>query len=76
MTKRLPLPKRFNVAMTEEAYANLRKLHDEFGYGNNYLLTFLLENFEDVIDRTAYDNMMAAMKEEYGAPAPSGMKKA
>ena len=73
--KRLPLPKRFNVAMTDAAYANLRKLNDELGWGNNYLLTFILENFEDMIDRKKFDQVMAGIREEYGAPAPGGMKK-
>ena len=73
--KRLPLPKRFSVAMTDEAYAKLRKLHEELGWGNNYLLTFLLENFDEIIDRKKFDKVMADIKEEYGAPAPGGMKK-
>lgn len=44
--KRLPLPKRFSAALTEEAYAKLRRLSEEWHYGNNYLLTILLENFD------------------------------
>jgi len=44
--KRLPLPKRFNAAMTEEAYARLRALNADYGLGNNYLLTVLLENLD------------------------------
>lgn len=73
--KRYPLPKRFNVALSETAYANLRKLNDEFHYGNNYLLTVLLENLEDVTDRGALERAFAEFAEEYGAPAPGGMKK-
>ena len=75
MTKRLPLPKRFNVAMTDAAYANLRKLNEEFGYGNNYLLTFILENFEAIIDRPKFDQVMAGVIEEYGAPGGMAGKK-
>ena len=46
--KRFPLPKRFNVAMSEDAYRQLRALNAKYGYGNNYLLTILLENFEQI----------------------------
>ena len=28
--KRLPLPKRFNAGLTEEAYARLRQLNDSY----------------------------------------------
>ncbi|MEL6680103.1 MAG: hypothetical protein AAFQ51_15465 [Pseudomonadota bacterium] len=68
MAKRLPLPKRFNAAMTEEAYARLRALNDEYGLGNNYLLTVLLTRLDDFADeaklRAAFDDFIA----EYGAP--------
>ncbi len=72
--KRYPLPKRFNVALSETAYANLRKLNERFHYGNNYLLTILLENLEDVTDREALEKAFADFAAEYGAPAPGGMK--
>lgn len=45
-----PLDKRFNVGMTAAAYANLRKLAEESGLGNNYVLTLLLEDMERTID--------------------------
>lgn len=66
--KRLPLPKRFNVALTEDAYARLRALNEDWGLGNNYLLVVLLENLDDIADpgdlRAAYERFLA----EYGAP--------
>jgi len=49
-----PLPKRFNVAMTDEAYANLRVLAEESGLSNNYVLTVLLEEMDRTIDRGAF----------------------
>jgi len=49
-----PLPKRFSVALTEEAYANLRALATETGLGNNYVLTVLLEDMDRTIDRDAF----------------------
>ena len=33
--KRFPLPKRFNVALSEQAYENLRALNEKYHYGNN-----------------------------------------
>ena len=72
MPKRLPLPKRFNAAMTKEAYARLRALNVDYGLGNNYLLTVLLENLDAYADeaklRQVFDDFIA----EYGAPAERG----
>ena len=68
MANRLPLPKRFNTALTEEAYATLRDLNADYGLSNNYLLTVLLERLDDYADRAklaaAFDDFIA----EYGAP--------
>ncbi|MXU65386.1 DUF3105 domain-containing protein [Oceanomicrobium pacificus] len=75
MAKRLPLPKRFNAALTEDAYARLRSLNAEYGLGNNYLLVVLLEG----LDRYADDDQLRKVFEdfiaEYGAPKPGEMKK-
>ncbi len=72
MARRLPLPKRFNAGLTEEAYDRLRSLNAEFGLGNNYLLCVLLERLDDYADqeklRAAFEDFIA----EYGAPPPSG----
>ena len=73
--KRYPLPKRFNIALSEKAYENLRGLNEKYHYGNNYLLTILLENLEEVTDATALEKVFAAFREEYGAPASAGMTK-
>ena len=66
--KRYPLPKRFNTALSEKAYANLRALNDRYRYGNNYLLTVLLENIEEIADATALEQAFTRFQEEYGAP--------
>lgn len=67
--KRYPLPKRFNAALSEAAYARLRALNDRYGLGNNYLLVVLLEKLDDYADadslHKAFDDFIA----EYGAPA-------
>ncbi|MEM6488516.1 MAG: hypothetical protein AAF677_09675 [Pseudomonadota bacterium] len=66
--KRLPLPKRFNAALTEEAYASLRALNERYGLGNNYLLTVLLERLDDIAEPEALDGAFRAFIAEYGAP--------
>ena len=73
--KRYPLPKRFSAALSEKAYENLRALNAKYHYGNNYLLTILLENFDVITDNDAVERVFAEFKAEYGAPAPGGMKK-
>jgi hypothetical protein len=60
-----PLPKRFNLALTEEAYANLRVLAEETGLGNNYVLTVLLEEMDRTIDRKAFSEAAAEMIERH-----------
>ena len=67
--KRYPLPKRFNAALSEKAYARLRKLNERYHYGNNYLLTVMLENFDSIVDESAVDKVFADFAAEYGAPA-------
>ena len=71
--KRYPLPKRFAAALSEPAYARLRALNAAWGLGNNYLLTVLLENLDDIADDTALRRAFETFIAEYGAPA-DGMK--
>lgn len=73
--KRYPLPKRFSAALSEKAYENLRELNAKYHYGNNYLLTILLENFDAITDAEAVARVFADFKAEYGAPAAGGMKR-
>ena len=73
--KRYPLPKRFSAALSEKAYENLRALNARYHYGNNYLLTILLENYDTIIDKDAAEQVFADFEAEFGAPAPGGMKK-
>lgn len=71
MAKRLALPKRFSCAVTEKAYSRLRDLNAEYGFGNNYCMTFLLENLDRIADRKELDAVFREMTQEYGAP-PKG----
>lgn len=68
-TKRYPLPKRFNAALSEVAYARLRDLNAAYGLGNNYLLVVLLENLDRYADPAALDRAFADFIAEHGAPA-------
>ena len=72
--KKYPLPKRFNAALSEKAYEQLRALNEKYHFGNNYLLTVLLENFESIADLKAVERAFSAFAEEYGAPAADRMK--
>ena len=74
MPKRCPLPKRFQAALSEKAYARLRALNERWGLGNNYLLVVLLEHLDDYADVEALDRAFADFIAEYGAPSP-GMDK-
>ncbi len=73
--KKYPLPKRFSVALSEEAYAQLRALNATYRYGNNYLLTVILENFDEIADSDAVEKAFADFKKDFGAPTGSGMKR-
>ncbi len=72
--KRYPLPKRFNAALSEAAYARLRALNERYGLGNNYLLVVLLERLDDFADADALDRAFRDFIAEYGAPAPNQEK--
>ncbi len=75
MGKRLPLTVRRSMNLTEPAYERLRSLNAEYGLGNNYLLTVLLEHLDDYADADKLALVFREFIDEYGAPAPGGMKK-
>ncbi|HSG95866.1 MAG TPA: hypothetical protein VLA28_10115 [Afifellaceae bacterium] len=66
--KRLPLPRRFNAALTEKAYIRLRALNARYGLSNNYLLTVLLERLDDYVDEKKLAAAFDAFIAEFGAP--------
>ncbi|MCY6381119.1 hypothetical protein [Hoeflea prorocentri] len=67
--KRLPLPKRFSAALTDDAYGRLRRLNDQWALGNNYLLVVLLENLDRFADPQKLDAVFREFIDEYGAPS-------
>lgn len=66
--KRLPLPVKRSLALTEAAYDRLRALNETYGLGNNYLLAVLLENLDDIADADRLDAVYRSFIDEYGAP--------
>ncbi|MEL7487269.1 MAG: hypothetical protein AAGJ87_08650 [Pseudomonadota bacterium] len=58
---RKPLPKRFSASMSEEAYAELRRLAARSNLSNNYVLTALLEYASETIDDAAFDAAVKKM---------------
>ena len=66
--KRLPLPRRFNAALTEDAYMRLRVLNGRYGLSNNYILTVLLERLDDYADEKRLAAAFDAFIAEFGAP--------
>jgi len=75
MAKRLALPVRRSMNLTEPVYERLRALNAEYGLGNNYLLTVLLENLDEFADTDKLKRIFAEFVNEFGAPAPGSMKK-
>ena len=68
MSKRLPLPVRRSMNLTDAAYDRLRKLNETYGLGNNYLLVVLLENLDKFSDPEALDTAFKEFIATYGAP--------
>jgi hypothetical protein len=66
--QRLPLPKRFNAALTDKAYARLRALNAETNLGNNYLLTVLLEHLDEFADEKKLSAVFNEFTARFGAP--------
>lgn len=72
--KRLPLPKRFSAALTDEAYARLRELNAQYGLGNNYLLVVLLEQLDQITTPEKLAGAFDAFIDEYGSPTKRAKK--
>lgn len=66
--KRLPLPVRRSMNLTDKAYDQLRALNDRYNLGNNYLLVVLLENLDTFSDPDALDRAFKDFIAEHGAP--------
>lgn len=71
MARRLDLPVRQRMNLTEAAYARLRDLNAQYGLGNNYLLVVLLEQLDEFADPARLDAAFQTFIAEHGAPKPS-----
>ena len=59
MPKRLRLPRRFPVALTNDAYRTLHRFATEAGISTDEALTFLFEHFNSV---THHENLTARLR--------------
>ncbi len=66
--KRLPLPVKSRMNLTEAAYDRLRDLNERYKLGNNYLLVVLLERLDEFADEDKLDEAFQGFIAEYGAP--------
>lgn len=66
--KHYPLPKRFSVSLSENAYRRLRDLNAQYALGNNYLLTVLLENLDEIVNPDRLAQAFEGFISNYGAP--------
>ncbi len=67
MPKRFRLTRRFNVAMTEEGYRNLRKFAQAAGLDEGEALSFLFENFDSVTDAETLGHRLRLFNSELDA---------
>jgi len=72
--KRLPLPVRRQMNLTDAAYEQLRELNERWKLSNNYLLVVLLEQLDTYADPEKLDGAFERFIAEYGAP-DGGMAK-
>ncbi|MEO1700893.1 MAG: hypothetical protein AAFR71_02485 [Pseudomonadota bacterium] len=66
--RRYPLDKRFSVAISTTAYAKLRALNERHHLSNNYLLTVLLKNIDEIADDAKLDGALQRFIAKFGAP--------
>ena len=52
MPKRFRLTRRFNIALTEDAYRRLKRFAQEAGLDEGEAVSFLFENFDSVTDQS------------------------
>ena len=69
------LPKRFPCALSEKSYKNLRALNVRYLFSNNYLLTVLLENLNEITVAAKLEKPFLDFTEEYGAPEGEMLKR-
>lgn len=76
LLKRLTLPVRRQMNLTDAAYEQLRELNERWKLSNNYLLVVLLEQLDTYADPEKLDAAFERFIAEYGAPDGGMAKKA
>ena len=66
--KRLTLPVRRQMNLTDAAYEQLREFNQRWKLSNNYLLVVLLEQLDTYADPGKLDAAFERFIAEYGAP--------
>jgi len=74
--KRLTLPVRRQMNLTDAAHEQLRALNERWKLSNNYLLVVLLEQLDAYADPEKLDAAFERFIAEYGAPDDGMAKKA
>lgn len=67
MPKRLRLTRRFQVAMTEDAYRRLKRFSQEAGLDEGEALSFLFEHFDSVMDEDVLTHRLRLFNSELEA---------
>ncbi len=67
MPKRFRLTRRFNAAMTEDAFRRLRRFSQEAGLDEGEALSFLFENFDSVINEDTFAHRLRIFNSELEA---------
>ena len=64
MPKRLRLPRRFPVAMTEDGYRRLKRFASDSQLEEGEALSFLFENFNSVINEDTFGQRLKMFQNE------------
>ncbi len=67
MPKRFRLTRRFNAAMTEDAYRRLKRFATEAGLDEGEALSFVFENFDSILNEETFGHRMRLFNAELDA---------
>ena len=67
MPKRLRLPRRFPVAMTEDGYRRLKRFSKDAGLDEGEALSFVFENFDSILDEDTFGHRLRIFNFELDA---------
>ena len=67
MPKRFRATRRFNIAITEDAYRRLKRFATEAGLDEGEAISFLFENFDSVINEETFGHRLRLFNAELDA---------